>query len=436
VLFPVDIKESERVKLTEIVQLFLALGLIIVFAKTFGYISTRFHQPAVLGELVAGILIGPSVIDLLHTVSIFPDGASVEHTIIEIAEIGVLLLMFSAGLEIDLEGMAKVGSSAISAGILGVVVPVLLTLLISVLFGYPGEISLFIGLMLAATSVSISAQVMLELGVLRTREGLALLGAAVVDDILVVLLISLFIAINPNGIVTSGENRSIVEVIVRLVGFLVISTGLGWLILPRIAERLERTSISEAVLMTAMVAALLFGFAAEFFGGVAAITGAFIAGICLGRSDRRIVEEIDEGLHRINYGFFVPIFFVSIGLQANLRLLDSNILPFAVILTLGAIISKVLGAGSGALLTRFPRRSALRLGIGMISRGEVGLIVAALGVSSGIIDETIFAAIVLVVIVTTIMTPPLVRWSFAEPTPASVPPESTESTEEVPEGAV
>jgi Kef-type K+ transport system membrane component KefB len=419
--------------LTEIVQLFLALGLVIVFAKTFGYISTRFHQPAVLGELIAGILIGPSVIDFLHNAAVFPDGASVEHTLIEIAEIGVLLLMFSAGLEIDLQGMAKVGGSAVAAGILGVAAPVLLTLIIAALFGYAGEISLFIGLILAATSVSISAQVMLELGVLRTREGLALLGAAVVDDILVVLLISLFIAINPNGVVAAGENRSIAEVIVRLVGFLVIGTGLGWLVLPRIAERLERTTISEAVLMTALVAALLFGFAAEYFGGVAAITGAFIAGICLGRSDRRIVEEIDEGLHRINYGFFVPIFFVSIGLQANLRLLDANILPFALILTVGAIITKIFGAGLGGLLTRFPRQSALRLGIGMISRGEVGLIVAAIGVSNGIINETIFAAIVLVVIVTTVITPPLVRWSFAEP---AAPPSRPTDAVEAAEGAV
>lgn len=408
--------------MSEIIQLFLALGLLIVLAKAMGYLSTRLGQPAVLGELIAGILIGPSVIDLLHITAIFPNGANVEHTIIELAEIGVLLLMFSAGLEIDLPSMLKVGRSAGAAGVLGVVVPVLITLPTALLFNYIPEIALFIGLILAATSVSISAQVMLELGVLSTKEGLALLGAAIVDDILVVLLISLFIAVNPNNVVTSSETRSIAEVLVRLVGFLVIATGLGWLILPRIAKHIYRTSISEGALMTAIVAALLFGFAAEFFGGVAAITGAFIAGLCLGRSDRRIVENIEQGLHRINYAFFVPLFFVSIGLQSNLRLLDATILPFAVILTIGAIVAKVIGAGVGGLLTGFNRQSALRLGIGMISRGEVGLIVAALGVSSGIIGEVDFAAIVLVVIVTTIITPPLVRWSFAKPNP-SVPQE-------------
>jgi Kef-type K+ transport system membrane component KefB len=163
----------------------------------------------------------------------------------------------------------------------------------------------------------------------------------------------------------------------------------------------------------AIVASLVLGFSAEYFGGIAAITGAFIAGICLGRADRRIVEEIEQGLHRVNYSFFVPIFFVSIGLQANLRLLGAAMLPFALLLIMGAIVAKIGGAGLGGMLTGFPRQSALRLGIGMISRGEVGLIVAAIGISSGIVTEEIFSAIVLVIIVTTIVTPPLVRWSFA-----------------------
>lgn len=399
--------------MSEVIQLFLALGLIIVLAKSFGYVATRLQQPAVLGELIAGVLIGPSVLDLFHTASFFPEGTSVEHTVIEITEIGVLFLMFSAGLEIDLSTMLKVGRTALVAGVLGVVVPVAVTAPTALVFNYVPEISLFIGLIPAATSVSISAQVMLELGVLGSREGLALLGAAVVDDVLVILLISLFLAVNPGGFVTTVESRSIVEVIVRLVGFLTIATGLGWVLLPRIATRIHRTAISEGALVVAIAAALFLGFSAEFFGGIAAITGAFIAGICLGRADRRLVEEIDQGFHRLNYSFFVPIFFVSIGLQSNLRLLGADMLPFALILIVGATVGKIAGAGVGGILTGFTGQSALRLGIGMVSRGEVGLIVAALGISSGIISEEIFSAIVLVVIVTTIITPPLVRWSFA-----------------------
>jgi Kef-type K+ transport system membrane component KefB len=412
--------------LSEAVQLFLALGVLITLAKTCGYIATRFGQPAVLGELIAGVIIGPSLVNLLHIPALFASGTDVEHTVIEIAELGVLLLMFSAGLEIDLEGLTKVGPTAIAAGVLGVLAPILIATPSALIFGYPFEKGLFISLILSATSVSISAQVMMELGVIRSREGLALLGAAIVDDVLVILLVSLFIAINPGGAAANAESRSIPEVLVRLVGFLTIATAACWFALPWIAKRVSKTSISAGVVIVAVISALLMGAAAEVFGGVAAITGAFIAGVALSRADHRIKEKIEEGLYTINYGLLVPVFFVSIGLQTNLRLLDAAILPFAIVLTLGAIVSKIVGAGAGGLLTGFNRLSSLRLGTGMISRGEVGLIIGALGIRSGIITQETFAAIVLVVLVTTIITPPLVRWSFARPHATAVPISSPE----------
>ena len=412
--------------MSEVIQFFLALGILITLAKILGYLATRFEQPAVLGELIAGVIVGPSVINLLHIPTLFPAGSNVEHTIISIAELGVLLLMFSAGVEIDLNGLAKVGRTAMAAGGLGVVLPIVIAAPIALLFGYTGETALFIGLILAATSVSISTQVMLELGVLRSREGLALLGAAIVDDVLVILLVSLFIAIHPGEGASAVQSRSMVEVILRLVGFLIIATSFSWFALPWIAQQVSKTSIAGGVVIVAVVSALFLGVAADFFGGIAAITGAFIAGVCLGRSEHRIKQKIDEGLDNINYGVFVPIFFVSIGLQANLRLLDAAILPFAVILTIGAILSKIIGAGAGGLLTGFTRLSSLRLGVGMVSRGEVGLIVATLGIGHGIIIQETFAAIVLVVLVTTIITPPLVRWSFAKSPPEIVTERKTE----------
>jgi Kef-type K+ transport system membrane component KefB len=154
--------------MSESIQLFFALGVLITTAKTLGYVATRFSQPAVLGELIAGVMVGPSVIHLLHVAALFPDGTSVEHTVIEFAEIGVVLLMFSAGLEVDLSGLAQVGRTGLAAGTLGVIVPIMIAAPSALLFGYPGETAVFIGLILAATSVSISAQVMLELGVLRS----------------------------------------------------------------------------------------------------------------------------------------------------------------------------------------------------------------------------------------------------------------------------
>jgi Kef-type K+ transport system membrane component KefB len=418
--------------MSEVIQLFFALGLLITIAKTLGYIATRFGQPAVLGELVAGVLVGPSVLNLLHIAALFPEGSSIEHTLIEFAEIGVVLLMFSAGLEVDLSSLARVGRTALAAGVLGVIAPVVIAAPVVLLFGYTGDKAVFIGLILAATSVSISAQVMLELGVLHSREGLALLAAAIVDDVLVILLMSIFLAIHPGPVTSDAESRSVLEVIVRLVGFLTIASGLSWFVLPWIARMVHKTSVAAGVVIVSVVAALLLGVAADYFGGVAAITGAFIAGLCLGRAEHPIKEKIEEGLYHINYGMFVPIFFVSIGLQANLRLLDATILPFALILTGAAIVSKIVGAGAGGLLTGFDRNSSLRLGIGMVSRGEVGLIVAALGISSGIITEETFAAVVLVVLVTTVITPPLVRWSFAR-SPEKTAPETVQPTT-LPEG--
>jgi Kef-type K+ transport system membrane component KefB len=241
-----------------------------------------------------------------------------------------------------------------------------------------------------------------------------MLGAALVDDAIVILLLSLFIAINPNGIVLVADNRSVLEVILRIVGFLVVATSLSWIFLPKIANMMYKLPIAEGTLMLAVVSTLLLSFAAEYFGGIAGITGAFIAGLSLRRSRLGVVEQIEKGIHSVNYGLLVPLFFVSIGLRTNLRLLTVELLPFALVLTILAIISKILGAGGGSLLGGFNRESSMRVGLGMISRGEVGLIIASIGVSLGILAPEVFTVIVFVVLVTTILTPPLVRWSFRE----------------------
>jgi Kef-type K+ transport system membrane component KefB len=407
--------------MTETVQFFLALGVIIAFAKAMGYLTYRLDQPAVLGELLAGLIIGPTIIDFLGNPTLFPDGHSVEHTLIEIAEVGVLLLMFMAGMEVDLKSMKEVGRPALLAGLIGVVLPLVVITPVVVVFNYPVENALFIGILMASMSTSISAQVMLELGVLRRREGLTLLGAALVDDAIVILLLSLFVAVNPGGIIPIDEPRSVVEVLLRIGGFLLIGSVLSWILLPRIANLVDRLRIAEGALMVAIVATLLLSFSAEFFGGIAGITGAFLAGLCISRARGSVVEKIERGLHAVNYGLLLPLFFISIGLRANLRLLTTDLLPFALIITVLAIVTKIVGAGGGSMLGGFDRTSALRVGLGMISRGEVGLIIAAIGIGYGILTEEVFTVIVFVVLVTTIMTPPLVRWSFRE-RPAPAPP--------------
>ena len=412
--------------MTETVQFILALGLLIGFAKAMGYVTYRLNQPAVLGELLAGVLIGPTLLNILGMSAIFPDGESVSHTLIEIAEVGVLLLMFMAGLEVDLQSLFHVGKPAMFAGVIGVIVPLVVITPVITLFGYAAENALFLGILFASMSTSITAQVMLELGVLRRREGLTLLGAALIDDAVVILLLSVFLAINPGGIVIGAdESASVVVVILRIVAFLVVGSLASWFLLPRLVNWVNNLPISQGALMVALVATLLLSASAEIFGGIAAITGAFIAGVCIRRARHNVVERIERGLHNISYAFVVPLFFVSIGLRANLQLLTADLLPFALVILALAIATKIIGAGGATRLAGFDNTSALRVGLGMISRGEVGLIIASIGVSYGILNAEVFTVVVFVVLVTTIITPPLVRWSFAER--SSVEPTSPET---------
>jgi len=279
--------------------------------------------------------------------------------------------------------------------------------LVALPFGFGLQESLAIGLILAATSVSISAQTLMELGVLRSRVGLALLGAAVVDDVLAILLLSLFIAVATGG---GGGAMAVVWVLVRMVAFLGLASALGALILPRLLGFISRLPISEGLLAATFVIALLYSWAAEALGGVAAVTGAVLAGVLIARSPLR--RSIEEGMHALTYAWLVPVFFVSIGLGVNARSLGVSDLWLALAITGVALLSKVLGSGLGARWGGFSGKDALRLGVGMMSRGEVGLIVASVGVTNGLISDEVFAAVVGVVIITTLLTPPFLRLLF------------------------
>ena len=401
-----------------LLQFLLVLAVIIVAAKGGGYLSTRLGQPAVLGELLAGLVLGPTALDMLHW-PIFSNGHLAE-TIHHLAHLGVLLLMFVAGLEVDFEAMASAGRPAALAGVMGVVAPVILGALVALLFGLDWQQSLIIGLVLAATSVSISAQTMMELGVLRSRVGVALLGAAVVDDVLVILFLSLFIALVEGG---GGGILIILWVLAKMIIFLSLSTWLGARFIPRLAALIDRLPISEGVTALAIVITLLYAWTAEFLGGVAAITGAFLAGLLFARTSLR--HHIEAGMHTIAYAWLVPIFFVSIGLEVNARALGRSGLPFALVIVGAALLSKLLGGGIGARLGGFSNRDALRLGVGMTSRGEVGLIVASVGLGAGLIGEDVFVSVVLMVLATTLLTPIMLRVLYPKtvgrPEPVEIP---------------
>jgi Kef-type K+ transport system membrane component KefB len=394
------------VGMTPFLQLLLALAIIISSAKLAGLLSTRLGQPAVLGELLAGLLLGPTLLNMFGWP--FFTSAHLQDTVFELAELGVVLLMFVAGLEIDLGEMRKSGLVALLAGIFGVLVPLLLGFGAALPFGYPIENALFVGVLLTATSVSISAQTLLELGWLRSRVGLALLGAAVIDDVLVILILSLFVALASG----SGGVGEVLVIVLRMALFLVGAVMLGIWLFPRLVTRVARWPISQPALTLAIVVTLLLSWGAEVVGEVAAITGAFLAGVLFARTHRR--HEIEEGISYMAYAFFVPIFFASIGLHTNARLLDGSLIWLTLLICAVAIVSKLIGSGLGARLAGFGNRESLQVGVGMISRGEVGLIVASVGISNGIIGQELFAVTVVMVLVTTLVTPPLLRVVFRE----------------------
>jgi Kef-type K+ transport system membrane component KefB len=397
---------------SELLNFLAATVIILVAAKLGGYASIRLGQPSVLGELLVGILLGPTVLNMLGAWPLLAGDEHLSASLTLFAEIGVILLMFLAGLELDLRDLLRSGRVAGLAGTFGVIVPLAGGFLTARLFGVAQVEAIFIGLALSATSVSISAQTLMELGVLRSKVGLGLLGAAVFDDILVVLLLSGASVIF--GAADSGASLGVI--LLRMVLFLVGASAAGVYLVPWLMARVERLPVSQAVPTAALVVCFLFAWASEALGGMAAITGAFMAGLFLARTS--YAHHIESSLAALAYGLFVPIFLVNIGLQANLRAISGAAWYLAIAMTVVAIISKVVGSGLGGLAGGFNRRESLQLGVGMISRGEVGLIVASVALGADLLSQETFSSVVFMVIVATLVTPPLLRLVYRDDAPA------------------
>jgi Kef-type K+ transport system membrane component KefB len=399
-----------------VIPLFLVLGLIIAASRIGGTLARWLKQPRVLGELLVGVLLGPTLLDMLHWNILH--GIDLEIILRDLSELGVIILMFIIGLEVKISELAQVGKVGLAAGVLGALVPIAMAYPLLVASGYGWQAALFTGVTLAATSVSISAQVLLELGFLQSKEGNALLATALIDDVIAILLVSLSIAAVNAGTQESVGSAVMLEVLVRMIVYLGLAFVIAWYGLPFVLNRLANIPAavqSYGIPAFAMIALLLFAWSAEELGGVATITGSFIAGVGLSRVRDRVRHEIENSMNAIAYAFLVPIFFVHVGLAADLRNFPLQALPFALLLLLVAMVSKILGCGFGGWIGGFNRDESLRLGVCMISRGEVGLIVASLGVSVGVFQpsEPLFSALFLVILLTTLVTPILVRQVFA-----------------------
>lgn len=397
-------------------QFLIILAVIITAAKLGGYLSVRLGQPAVAGEVMAGLVLGPTVLNFLHWEAFTV--IHLEETFTFLAELGALLLLFIAGLELHISDLRKSGPAAIFAGFLGFLVPLGLGFLAAILMNFDPQQSLFIGLLLAPTSVSISAQTLIELKVLRSRVGASLLGAAVIDDTLVVLGISIFLAVlGGTGAEEISAGSSIVLLVGRMAIYLVAAIFVGWKILPRMAKWVEDLPISEGVTAFAFTIMVFYSWSAEYFGGLASIIGAFLAGLFFART--QLKAKIRQGFSIIAYSVFIPIFFVDVGLEANLRMLDGQALIFLAVLLFTAIISKVIGAGVGGLLGKLSAKESLQLGVSMVPRGEVVLIVATVGITEGFINQTELSVAIALVVLTTLLTPPILRILFRNSNPAN-----------------
>lgn len=394
-------------ELSHNLQFLLAFAIILLAAKGSGILFSWIRLPFITGEILAGVILGPTIFNIL-SLPIFarPDSGPLLSTITDMSEIAILLLLFLAGLETDKTQLKRVGTTSLMGATGGVILPFGGGIALGLLFGFSLITSMFIGAVLTATSVTITARLLLERGLQATRTGTAIMGAAIIDDVLGILILSLTIAFSSGG---SFED-AVAFPLIRLVIWIVLAYILGKLLIPPLLRFANAIPQNGIVLAVALVVMFVFAVSAELGGKVATITGAYLAGFLIGQTPYK--EKVTRGINPLTYSFFLPIFFVSIGLRADLKQVFSEGWLFALILTLWAIASKIVGVWFGAYITRFGGRNSLRLGCGMVGRGEVGFIIGSYGLSAGIISENVFAGAVMMVFVTTLFAPSLLHWAF------------------------
>ena len=370
----------------------LTIAIIMLFTKVFGLTSERVHMPQVVGALIAGVLVGPSCLGWVGETDF----------LVKAAEIGVIILMFNAGMDTDLDELKTTGFASFVIALIGVIVPLIGGVACYLAFDNDPTDPMnmlkaaFIGVVLTATSVSITVETLREMGKLKSKVGTAILGAAVIDDIL--------------GIVVLVLGR-----IVAFFGFVLVVGLVMYRVFLKMEEKWHR---HRRIAIYAVAFAFLMSYVAERYFGIADITGAYFAGIVMCRlSSAR--DYVASKTNVLGYMLFSPLFFASIGIKTNLEGLTSTMAIFAVVLTIVAILTKIIGCGIGARIMGFHTYDAFSIGLGMVSRGEVALIVAQKGEQAGLIDPHMFPPIVLVVIVTTLVTPILLKLGMSKQTPAN-----------------
>ncbi|GKS61934.1 sodium:proton antiporter [Candidatus Nitrosocosmicus sp.] len=388
------------------IHIIISLSILLFSAKIFAEIFQRIKQPVVLGELLAGIIVGPYA---LGGLPLF-DGQPLvvlDETVKHIGELAAIVILFIAGLEITPREFLRGGAASFTIGSLGVIVPFSIGFVILTIYGLDSFEVLLIATALTATSIAISIQVLTELGKMQSKEARLILGAAIVDDILAIAILSVVVTMVQSGD-TTPEIADVAFLILKILGlFAVLLIGAIFLI-PRILhrEKLWRSRGSIEGITTA----IFFGIAGvAAYVGLSPIVGAFAAGMAV--ASTKLIKQVEEYAHKLQF-IFAPLFFAIIGAQVDLRGVNIDVLIIAGIIISIAIFTKLVGCGLPSVLFLKDKTKSMRVGIGMVSRGEVGLIVAGVGVTTGTLSNDIYTSIIIMVAITTIITPIWLKKSY------------------------
>ncbi len=395
---------SSYISKVELFKILLPLGLVFCLAKALGLVARKLQMPQVVGQILAGLLLGPCVFNVVDISS--PDyGLSIRS----IAEIGVIMLMFSAGLGTNLKELLRVGPVAFLVAVAGVFVPLAGGTAVYWVFGFNNGArfyeALVMGTVLAATSVSITVQALKELGYLRSKVGNTILSAAIIDDVIGIIVLTFVITLSDGE--GKGNHESIGIIVLKVLAFFALAVALGFVLYKAFKWLENRRPHTRTIPIFAMALCFFFSYVAETYFGIAEITGAYAAGIilCQLKSASYIEEKIDVCL----YMFFGPVFFASVGLKSNLKGITPAIFGFAAVFTLVALITKIIGCGGMAKICRYSKSDSLKVGVGMMTRGEVALIVADKGITAGIIDKSMNFAVVPLIIASSLTAPILLK---------------------------
>ncbi|GAA0809800.1 cation:proton antiporter [Ligilactobacillus aviarius] len=369
------------------------LCLVLITTSLAGHFSRRIGIPAVIGQLLVGILIGPAVLGWVHNNAFM-------HTF---SEIGVIILMFIAGLESDLGMLKKYFKPALAVAFSGVVFPVVLIYFFGKLFHFSFEQAIFLGVTFSATSVSISVEVLKELKRLKSKEGTTILGAAVIDDIISVIILSVLVSMFSNVAKAQGGHHSSnlwMSFLLDALYFVVIFFLFEW-IAPKMMRLGEHLKVASSVTLMSIVLCLGMAWLAEQVG-LSDVVGAFFAGVAIAQTPYK--QEVDSNIEPIGYAVFIPMFFVSIGLNMTFKGFFDDLI-FIVSLTILALITKWLGCGLGAKVLGMNYDSMNIIGSGMVSRGEMALIIAQIGYEAHLLSSEYYSGVIFVIILTTLAAP-------------------------------